>query len=520
MTRNGQNLLGFKQGLDFADILRAGLVADENVFRRGHDGKILHAGLDRLFPSGEAGNDLQRLGALFAVLRRFSVISGGPGTGKTFTVAKVLMLLQEQARAAGRAWLRVQLLTPTGKAAQRLRETIRENLERAECDPEIRAQIPTDASTIHRALGYQPRTPTRFRHDARNPLPVDVVVVDEASMVGLALMAKLVDAVRPEARLILLGDKDQLASVEVGAILGDIYGGRTGTGVSREFAKRVLDLTGDALPDSKEHPDPGLHDCMVHLEHSWRFPASSGIGALARAVNAGDADAALAAIHAHRELELHALDAEALEREVGRLAVEKFGDLGSAPVEKKLDLLDRFRFLCAHREGPGGVATLNRWVEAALRRAGRIDASGAWYAGRPVIVTENDYQVELFNGDVGVIAPSGDDAGGTHDAPPALVAHFRTAEPGKLRQLSPGRLPPHDTVFAMSVHKAQGSELAEVALVLPPEVSPVLTRELVYTAITRARERVRIYGSEKVLRAAIAVPVQRASGLREALWGR
>lgn len=480
------------------------------------DGATLRAGLDRLLPAGDPKTALQRVAALLSMLHRFTVISGGPGTGKTFTVAKVLLLLQEQARARGAPWRRIVLLAPTGKAAQRLGEAIGANLEALAWDPDVAQQVPAVASTIHRTLGYQPRTPTRFRHDRRNPLAADVVVVDEASMVDVALMAKLVNAVPADARLILLGDRDQLASVEAGAILGDIYGPRTDTGYSPALADRVRALSGDELPASAEQAEPALGDCMVHLTHSHRFPGGSGIAALSEAVNAGDADAALSALADWPDVELCEIDdPRELEHALGPVVLSKYGTLGEAPVAEKLSLLGAFRILCAHRRGPLGVEAVNDFAERHLRRHGRLETSGAWYDGRPILVTANDYQVDLFNGDIGVMGRADDNP----DAP--LVAFFpSTSSETPLRHLAPGRLPAHETVFAMSVHKAQGSELDEVALLLPPRVSPVVTRELLYTGVTRAKKRVTIYGKRDVLRAAVSARVQRGSGLRDGLWGR
>lgn len=475
------------------------------------DGALLQRGLERLFPAN-ARSVLQRIGALLGVLRRFSVISGGPGTGKTFTVAKILILLQEQARAAKREPYRILLLAPTGKAAQRLGDAIRENLAQLELDAELRAAIPNAAATLHRALGFQPSRPTRFRHDRQHPLPYDVVVVDEASMVDLALMAKLVAAVRPEARLVLLGDKDQLASVEAGAILGDIYAHQSG-GFSTSFVEQVRVTTGDQLVPSPTRREPGLHDGMVHLTHGHRFTDDGGIADFAQAVNAGDADRAFEVLARSESVRLRPVtQRKELEAELAPLLRAGLGGLRGDGAEARLDRLDGFRVLAAHRRGSFGVETLNPWAERLLGRGEAEDARGVFYDGRPVIVTANDYQWELFNGDVGVLASS-DPA--NPDAP--LAAYFRSG-PGAARSVSPACLPRHETAFVLSVHKSQGSQFGEVAFVLPDRPSPLLTRELVYTAVTRARRRVTLFGSEAVLRSAIAARVERASGLRDRLW--
>jgi exodeoxyribonuclease V alpha subunit len=471
----------------------------------GLEAAALRAGLARLFPDDSPGAKEQRLSAVLALLSRVSVISGGPGTGKTSTVAKILVLLQEQALARKREAYRVELLAPTGKAAQRLGEAIRNYLASFSVDPAVVASIPSTAKTIHRALAYQPRTPTRFRHHRENPLPADMVVVDEASMVDLALMAKLVDAVRADARLVLIGDKDQLASVEAGSILADVHAGRA-HGVSRACAERVERLTGTKLSESGG--EPSLADGMIELTFSHRFREGGGIFELARAVNAGDAASALRVLEASPYVTLEPLpEPERFARALGPVVEEKFGRLGSATIDEKLALLDGFRVLSAHRRGPFGVETMNEWIAEHLRKLGLLEAGGDFYEGRPIIVTANDHPIELYNGDVGVIARGDGDA---------IAARFPAA--GGRRSVPLALLPPHETAFAMSVHKAQGSEFDEVLLLLGDRASPILTRELVYTAVTRARRRVRIFGSREILTASIAARVERASGLRERLW--
>jgi exodeoxyribonuclease V alpha subunit len=367
-----------------------------------------------------------------------------------------------------------------------------------------------------------PRRPTRFLRGADDPLPADVVVVDEVSMVDLALMAKLLDAVPTTARLILLGDRDQLASVEAGAILGDICAG-DGAERSAAFVERLTSLGCDGGDAPGDGAASGLRDCIVRLTHSHRFRAGSGIGAVARAVNAGDATAALAALRrpgdatldrrSADDATLHVPPEQARDaRAIREVAVAGYRDfLSAATPTEALDRLDRFRVLCAHREGAFGAAGLNEaiagWLEAAglLRRGGE----GGWYHGRPIIVTENAHQLQLYNGDTGVILEE--------EGRPR--AFFRAADGDGIRSLAPTRLPAHDSVFAMTVHRSQGSEFARVVLVLPSRPSAVLTRELLYTGLTRARESVLVVGSPAVLRAAIAERVQRASGLRERLWG-
>jgi len=477
------------------------------------DGKALRASLDRLFPrkslaSGEL--DLQRLAALVAVARRFCIISGGPGTGKTTTVVKILALLVEQALLAERKKLHVTLVAPTGKAAARLREAILAERAKLDVEEQIRAIVPDETSTIHRALKPVAGTLNRFQHHADNPLPTDVLLVDEASMVDLALMARLVDALPPHARLILLGDRNQLASVEAGAVFGDLCGAARAVGFSRAFAAHVGKLTGDELPVANDD-EASLGDCVVQLRRNYRYPAGSGIAALAQAINDGDAEGVLAVLAAGHEDVKHVPSPPAGEDGLGE-ALRACVVEGYRPYlrEKEpracFDAFGRLRVLAAHRRGPCGVERLNALIAGALEGAGMLQPSGPWYARRPVMVRENDYQVGLFNGDVGLVLPDAEDGD-------AARVWFFTPE-GAARKLAPSRLPAHETVFAMTVHKAQGSEFDDVAVVLPAVASAVLTRELLYTAVTRARKRVAVFGEREGIASAVRCPIERTSGLR------
>jgi len=485
------------------------------------DGPWLRATLDRLFSNDGASEqpdgarDWQRFAALLALQRRLCVISGGPGTGKTHTVVKILALLIEQAFHQSTRVPRITLVAPTGKAAARLSESIRKAKGTLSCSREVVAAIPEDAATIHRCLGSIAGSGTSFRHHADNPLVTNVVLVDEASMVDLALMRRLVAAVPPRARLILLGDKDQLASVEAGAVLGDICNTGVARSYSRALAATVAALTGDRLSlGAAAPPGTGIWDCMVELTRSYRYGPDSGIGGLARAINAGDATEALAVLDSGECPEVRLVEPSesfGLSDALRSSAEIGFGAYLQArePVDQ-LRALERFRILCAHRRGPTGVDDVNTQVEQALAQAGLIRTDSTTYVGRPIMVTRNDYQLNLFNGDVGLIAPDPEQA----DRKLALFP----GEQGQLRRLSPSRLPPHETVYAMSVHKSQGSEFDEVAVVLPRKPSPVLSRELLYTAVTRARRAVTIHGSREVFAHAVTRRIERASGLREALW--
>jgi exodeoxyribonuclease V alpha subunit len=476
---------------------------------------LLAEGLARLFPAARESPDWQKVAALSAALHRLAVISGGPGTGKTRTVVRILALLVEQRHARGGPELRVELLAPTGKAAARLTESIRKAKTDLPVSAEVLALIPEEASTIHRALGVIPGSATRFRHDAERPLLADVVVVDEASMVDLALMRRLLDAVPAKARLVLLGDKDQLSSVEAGSVLGDICGaGRAQkAGYSARFKADALALANEQVEGGGE--GPGLTDSLVELRYSHRFGGQEGIGRLAKAVQAGDG-AATRALFAERRDDVVWVEAGAVDKglppELLRAIVESYRACLERPTgEALLGSLERFRVLCGHRQGPRGVFALNGALETALQRAGVITTDQEHYVGRPVLVTANDYGVRLFNGDLGVVV-----ADPEHPGARAVVFASSSGEP---RRLAPARLPPHETVFAMSVHKSQGSELEEILVALPPAGSPLLTRELLYTAATRAKKKVTIFGTAKALEEALARPAKRASGLGDALWG-
>jgi exodeoxyribonuclease V alpha subunit len=461
--------------------------------------------LAQLFPDSGAA-DLQRRAALLACLHRFCVISGGPGTGKTTTVAKVLALLAWQFEARGEP-LRLRLLAPTGKAAARLAESLKPGLEVLGLSDSVRAAVEVAPSTIHRALGYQPRTPTRFRHNAQNLLPANVVVVDEAAMVDLSLMTKLCEAVPPTSHLILLGDRDQLASVEAGAVFGDLFNASSHISYSAPLAKELREVLGESVESTSKSPP--IADCTIHLEKSYRYSEQGGIAKLAKAIRAGDAKAALLATTSPdiRWLELpdDSRVGEAAEVALRTCVSEGFAALRQARTpEERLTALSAFRLLSPHRRGLLGVEGLNMLAEGVGIGARARDSA---YAGQPILINENDYQAELYNGDVGII---------DHSKSGKLAAFFPGE--GRLRQLSLARLPAYSTVYAMTIHKSQGSEFDRVVVVLPHNSSPLLSRELLYTGITRAKTHVTIVSSRSSLRAAVEQRVERCSGLRGALW--
>ncbi|NHC15862.1 exodeoxyribonuclease V subunit alpha [Motilibacter deserti] len=484
-------------------LVRSELQAREERPPPAVDGERLRVALERLFPQEPDGLGLQTAAAATAARRWVTVIAGGPGTGKTTTVARVIALLQDVHRGAGAdaLALRVALAAPTGKAAARLEEAVRAVGDTF--GPRDRAAVAgLSASTLHRLLGRRRDSRTRFRHDRTNRLPYDVVVVDETSMVSLTMMARLLEALRPDARLVLVGDPDQLASVEAGAVLGDLV----------HRAPAPAGAT-PATP-APEGDGSGTTDNVVVLRHTYRF--GGGIAELARAVQAGDADAALSLLRGGSgqltfgEQAPDAPPAGAALEELRAAVVDAGRDVVAAArggrAADALRALDAHRLLCAHREGPYGVdhwsSVVERWLAEAVDG---YAAEGEWYVGRPLLVTANDYETGLYNGDTGVVVRG--------DGHTARAAFARGGDPVLV---APSRLAAVQTVHAMTVHKSQGSQFDRVSLVLPPPDSPLLTRELVYTAVTRARTAVTVLGSADALRAALARPVARASGLRRA----
>ncbi len=474
---------------------------------------FLEDGLSRLFePTRNGETDWQKVAAFVSVTKRFCVISGGPGTGKSTVIAKILALILEQ---AGDRKMRVALAAPTGKAAARLQEAIQNSKEMLPVNDQIKQAIVTGASTIHRLLGTIAGSPY-FRHNAENPLPVELVVIDEASMVDLALLAKLVQAIPPDARLILLGDRDQLASVEAGAVLGDICDTGRMHGFSQGLCERFQEMTGQKIDRiSKTTNEPEIQDCVVQLHKGYRFGAESGIGALSRAINSGNGDSALDLLKRGEfdDIRWKVLPAPgALGEVIRKTVIEGYmAYLQAEDPAEAFHLFERFRLLCALRKGPYGASAVNFLVEQILREENLIDPDRRWYQGRPLLITKNDYNLELFNGDIGIILP--DPASG-HD-----YRAFFLSPNGVLRKLMPVRLPEHETVYAMTVHKSQGSEFDRVLLLLPDRSAPVLTRELLYTGITRARRSAEVWGTEGVFLEGVSRRTLRASGLRDALWG-
>ncbi|WP_299006275.1 exodeoxyribonuclease V subunit alpha [uncultured Shewanella sp.] len=519
-----------------------------------HDGQCSNEQKSNEQKSNENKFDWQKIATATALTKTLAVITGGPGTGKTTTVTKLLFLLcLQQIRASSNTSknLTIKLVAPTGKAAARLSESIKASKSRlrdeitqwttdkAHTERHLIAlnQIPEEAATLHRLLGVIPNS-HKFRFDEHNPLRLNILIVDEASMVDLPMMYKLLHALPQHARLILLGDQDQLASVEAGAVLADICAGlATSNAYHHQWQMRYsqdhaqvlsqvcnTDLT--AFIDKRgQTQTTHIGDSLCMLMHSHRFKGDAGIGQLASAVNQANKQKITQVwqkgyselcwlehqVHAKGNFGLNAL----LEQSVsayGHYLTMVRNQLQSC--ETIIHCFNQYRILCAMRSGEYGVDGINQSVTQALWQAKLIQPVQEFYPGRPIIIQSNDYNLGLFNGDIGLILPDKN----RHNK---LMAHFIQAD-GSLLSVLPARLPQHDTCYAMTVHKSQGSEFKQVALVLPVSPSPaqkqLLTKELIYTGITRAKAHFTCLGSEKVFETACLKATQRASGLAFRLW--
>lgn len=506
--------------------------------------------LQRLFPAAEdTAIAWPRVACALAARGAFSVITGGPGTGKTTTVVRLLGLLQTvQLRQHDAPW-RIRLAAPTGKAAARLNASIARQIALLDVAEQVRQAIPLEVETLHRLLGARPDS-RRYAHDRRHPLHVDVLVVDEASMIDLEMMAAVLDALPPHARLILIGDKDQLASVEAGAVLGEL-GQRADQGCySAATAQWLLAATGDDVAAFVHREAKALDQHIAMLRTSHRFDAASGIGQLAAAVNAGDA-VAVDSLLSCASPDMVWLACSIGTAPVAPVVIDGQTEASSAPgpqgfrfylerlrryrpaldaadaayrqwAHEVLEAFNRFQVLCAVRQGPAGVDRLNRDIAVALRTTGLIETDRGWYEGRPVMMTRNDYSLGLMNGDVGITLRmrGADGALRLYVAfPVTRGASSATAQEDGIpvRCVLPSRLGDVETVYAMTIHKSQGSEFEHTLLVLPDDAPAVLTRELLYTGITRARRWLTLVGTQTAIEHALAQRTRRYSGLGERL---
>jgi len=472
--------------------------------------------------------DWQKVAVAIASLNRFSVISGGPGTGKTTTVIKLLALLVELDLNSGDQVatppLNIELVAPTGKAAARLSESISGALDKLAVKQQIKERIPSQASTIHRLLGVIPNRNT-FRNNKDNPLHVDVLIVDEASMIDISLMAKLFAAIAPHTKVVLLGDRDQLSSVEAGAVFADICADLAG---GARYNQQTADWLGEqtgfepavlSLPRQEHRQSSVVTNSLALLHKSYRFNQFSGIGALARAVNQADV-AALKAVwqRGYQDIGLHQQGDNA-QRQIVQMSINGYRDYlqqaqqisTASDVRQTLALFAKFQLLSPLRAGKSGIDELNQAIEVGLNRYGLIDTSeGSWYIGRPIMIANNDHAQQLYNGDIGILLPDINQPDG-----PARV-YFIMAD-GQLKSFLPSRLPAQDTVYAMTIHKSQGSEFDHVVISMPTHWSPLLSKELIYTGITRAKLSVDIFSSASVLQKATLTKTHRVSGLSNAL---
>ncbi|MBE0464278.1 exodeoxyribonuclease V subunit alpha [Halomonas colorata] len=557
---------------------------------------LLQQALNTLFPDNGT-LDWQKIACALAARSHFAIITGGPGTGKTTTVVRLLALLQtlQLAHSPTQA-LRIRLAAPTGKAAARLNESIAGQVSQLPIEDlaalweqselwepnslgedssteQLQASIPTEVTTLHRLLGARPDT-RHFRHNPNNPLALDVLVIDEASMVDIEMMTAVLSALPAHAKLVLLGDKDQLASVEAGAVLGDLCRRAEAAHYTPETAKWLATLTSHPLPEALTCPNgQALDQAITMLRVSHRFDAASGIGQLAEAINQPlsatlserDKQNAVHSALRHGYADLHHLvlggeNDSALERLVVTGSPERFPNAGKGRLDKKtneeiapptgyrhyltvlnqqrpevtlafeenkkaydtwasdvLNAYGHFQLLCALRKGPWGVEGLNLRIAKVLRShtllsASDIELEKGWYEGRPVLVTQNDYSLGLMNGDIGITLAVPDPRGVGRTLYRVAFPTSDTKNP--IRWVLPSRLHAVETVFAMTVHKSQGSEFLHTALLLPQTPNPILTRELVYTGITRAREWLTLVEAKRgILNDAVVREVMRVSGI-------
>jgi len=468
----------------------------------------------QLFPQARDGIDHQARAAAVALRHPLVLVTGGPGTGKTTTIARLLVLLAAQAVQADQPLPRVALAAPTGRAAERMAESLRLAVQRLRLvgiAPALCDAMPSTGTTLHRLLGVIPDSP-RFRHHADNPLPYDVVVVDEASMIDLPLMTKLVEAVADGTRLVLLGDPDQLPSVEAGDVLSAILrASGDGLGTQADDAQALHALLAPAALQPLA-PPRRFAGRRVQLQRGYRQTDALDLAPLAHAVRDGNSATALALLRAGTlaGVQFHEDQSDPLQHHREQLLGHWRGLGEAADPGVALANAGRIRLLTAVREGPQGARGLNARIEALLAGVPRPGMAPGYFHGRLLLITENSYRHRLFNGDIGICLI---------DRHGSVTAWFPRETPDQPRGFHPGALPAHESAFAMTVHKAQGSEFDEVWLQLPRRDNRVLSRELIYTGMTRARQALHVLGSAEVLEAALARHASRLSGVAARLQG-
>ncbi|MDZ7715027.1 MAG: exodeoxyribonuclease V subunit alpha [Balneolaceae bacterium] len=467
--------------------------------------------LDQLFQGGKSDIDTldwQKVAAVLALLNNFTVISGGPGTGKTTTVIRILALLIEQAMEKNKE-ISVALAAPTGKAASRLKASLSGIKSSLLLTEEVKQNIPDEAVTIHQLLGAR-RHSSKYKYHADNPLPLDVLIIDEASMIDQVLMSKLMDALLEDTKLILLGDKDQLSSVEAGSVLGNICNLNSNS-ISESY-KTLLETISLQIPDKNIETTPKpLTDNIILLQKNYRFDEQGGIAMLSDHIKNGRGEEAVSVLQdsSIKDASIEPVEEwESFKKELQKLANNYLEDISNCT-----DATDYFEayneqgLLTAHRKGFLGVEFLNEQVELYIKQKKGISVYQKWYEGRPVIINKNDYNLGLYNGDIGIC---------TSD--PQGTWQIMFLKDGGTVYIAPSRLPDFDIAYALTIHKSQGSEFGKVALIVPDEHSKLLSRELLYTGISRARKAINIYGSSKVFKKGIQREIHRSSGLKNKLW--
>lgn len=468
--------------------------------------------INNLFPDTHSGEiDWQKVAVVSALTRRIAIISGGPGTGKTTTISKLLVALVKIIQEPDAKKIQIMATAPTGKAAARLTESLSNALSHLNLPSSIKNSLPTEAITLHRLLGARPNT-NQYSYNEQNKLSIDVLLIDEASMVDLPMMAKVIAALPAHCRLILLGDKEQLSSVEAGAVFGDLCE-LYHRGYSQPHVKMINELCAYQLTGKTE--EVSLADCVCLLQKSYRFNNHSGIGQLANLIKAGEHQTVLKLLNNNQHIDViyntlinQQQYLKAIEYSVNHYR-NYFLEIVKQPVNIKhiLNYFAQYRLLCALREGAFGVDGLNKVIEQTLENQQIIQRTRQqpWYVGRPIMILRNSFTLGLFNGDIGITLPDPDDAS-------KLRVYFLLPN-GEIKGFSPYRLPEHETVYAMTIHKSQGSEFDHISIVLPNEYSPILTRSLLYTAVTRAKQKVAIFSESTILTRTIQTKTQRQSGL-------